>query len=70
MTSIRRQITGVELAADSFDGRTEFVSLTFTQKLTWLSEAAASVFILARCNPDAGCNGFFDPEPRETDPPD
>ena len=70
MTSIRKQPGGIEPAAGPFDGRTEFVSLTFTQKLTWLSEAAASVFILARCNPDAGCNGFFDPEPREADPSD
>ncbi|MCF8062723.1 MAG: hypothetical protein K9M82_09425 [Deltaproteobacteria bacterium] len=69
MTSTRKRITRFELSAASFDGSTEFVSLTFTQKLIWLSEAAASVFILARCNPEAGCNGFFDPEPSEADPP-
>lgn len=53
------------VTAACFDGHTEFVSLTFTQKLAWLSEAAASVYILALCNPDAGCNALFDAEPSD-----
>jgi len=42
-----------------FDGHTSFNTLTFTQKLAWLSEAVESVYILAENNPDAGCNIFF-----------
>jgi len=43
-----------------FDGHTAFASLSFTQKLTWLSEAALSVYALARENEGAGCRVFFD----------
>ncbi len=56
------------LSTASFDGHTGFVSLSFTEKLIWLSEAAASVYILARCNPEAGCNAFFDTGPADADP--
>ncbi|MFP3928675.1 MAG: hypothetical protein ACLFUP_07210 [Desulfobacteraceae bacterium] len=42
-----------------FDGHTVFYSMSFTQRLAWLSEAAASIHTLARCNPRAGCNAFF-----------
>ncbi len=65
MTSNGRSTTQIVTAAACFDGHTEFVSLTFTQKLVWLSEAAASVYILAQCNPDAGCNSLFDAEPSD-----
>ncbi len=57
------------VTADCFDGHTEFVSLTFTQKLVWLSEAAASVYILAQCNPDAACNTLFYAEPSDGETP-
>ena len=57
------------LPSHPFDGRTPFVSLSFTQKLTWLSEAALSVYALARENPGAGCHAFFDHSPeQEKDP--
>jgi hypothetical protein len=57
------------IAAEGFfDGRTAFLSLTFTQKLAWLSEAAVSVYVLARCNPEAGCNALFEADPPGTDP--
>jgi hypothetical protein len=57
------------LPSHPFDGRTAFVSLSFTQKLTWLSEAVVSVYALARENPGAGCHAFFDhPSEQEKDP--
>ncbi len=49
-----------EEEATHFDGHTAFSYMTFTQRLAWLSEAAASIYILARCNPQAGCNAFFE----------
>ena len=67
MTSAMKHSTRMEISTASFDGHTGFVSLTFTQKLIWLSEAAASVYILARCNPEAGCNAFFDTGPADAD---
>ena len=48
-----------ELHESDFDGHTAFQSMTFTQKLVWLSEAVVSTYLLARDNPDAGCNAFF-----------
>jgi hypothetical protein len=42
-----------------FDGHTAFQTMTFTQKLAWLSEAVVSMYILAKNNPTAGCNLFF-----------
>ena len=48
-----------ELRESDFDGHTEFQNLTFTQKLTWLSEAVVSTFLMAKQNPQAGCAKFF-----------
>lgn len=48
-----------ELHESDFDGHTAFQSMTFTQKLAWLSEAVVSIYLLAKDNPDAGCNAFF-----------
>jgi hypothetical protein len=48
-----------ELHESDFDGHTAFQSMTFTQKLAWLSEAVVSTYLLARDNPNAGCNAFF-----------
>lgn len=48
-----------ELHESDFDGHTEFHNLTFTQKLTWLSELVESTYLLAKSNPNAGCNSFF-----------
>lgn len=48
-----------ELRESDFDGHTSFQSMTFTQRLAWLSEAAASTYHLAKSNLDAGCTGFF-----------
>ncbi len=62
MTSLATQTTHIEVTTASFDGHTPFLSLTYTQKLIWLSETAASIHILARCNPEAGCNRLFDPD--------
>jgi len=45
--------------ASDFDGHTEFHKMTFTKKLEWLSEAAVSVYLLAKDNPAAGCNSLF-----------
>lgn len=42
-----------------FDGHTDFQKMTFTQKLEWLSEVAVSAYLLAKDNPAAGCNSFF-----------
>jgi hypothetical protein len=67
MSSTWKAAARLDLHEGFFDGRTGFASLTYTQKLAWLSEAAASVYVLARCNPEAGCNGFFDPRPRKDD---
>jgi hypothetical protein len=47
------------LKESDFNGHTSFQSLTFTQKLTWLSEAVESVFLLTKDNPGAACNRFF-----------
>ncbi len=47
------------LKESDFDGHTSFQSLTFTQKLAWLSEAVVSTYLLAKDNPDAGCNYLF-----------
>ncbi len=47
------------LKESDFNGHTFFQSLTFTQKLTWLSEAVESVYLLAKDNPGAACNRFF-----------
>lgn len=41
------------LKESDFNGHTSFQSLTFTQKLTWLSEAVESVYLLAKDNPGA-----------------
>ncbi len=41
--SLRRQLDETD-----FDGHTAFNSMTFTQKLEWLSEAAESVYILRK----------------------
>jgi hypothetical protein len=48
-----------ELRESDFDGHTEFQKLTFTQKLTWLSEAVVITYLLAKENPGAGCNDIF-----------
>jgi hypothetical protein len=48
-----------ELRESDFDGHTEFHNLTFTQKLTWLSEAVVSTYLIAKQNPQAGCALFF-----------
>lgn len=48
-----------ELRESDFDGHTEFQKLTFTQKLTWLSEAVVITYLLAKENPEAGCNDIF-----------
>jgi hypothetical protein len=47
------------LHESDFDGHTAFQSMTYTQKLTWLSELVVSIYKLAKENPDAGCNAFF-----------
>ncbi len=44
---------------NDFDGHTVFHTMTFTQKLTWLSEAAVSIYMLAQDNPGAKCNLLF-----------
>jgi hypothetical protein len=41
--SLKRQLDETD-----FDGHTAFNSMTFTQKLEWLSEAAESVYILKK----------------------
>ncbi|MGD2091218.1 MAG: hypothetical protein PVH61_33895 [Candidatus Aminicenantes bacterium] len=48
-----------ELRESDFDGHTEFQKLTFTQKLTWLSEAVVTTYLLAKENPGAGSNDLF-----------
>ncbi len=48
-----------EIRESDFDGHTAFQTLTFTQKLAWLSEAAVSAYLLAKDNPSAPCNFFF-----------
>ncbi|NIM10728.1 MAG: hypothetical protein GTO45_01980 [Candidatus Aminicenantes bacterium] len=48
-----------ELHESDFDGHTAFQAMTFTQKLAWLSEAVVSIYLLAKDNPSAGCNAFF-----------
>lgn len=50
---------GQETREQDFDGHTLFHSMTYTQKLTWLSELAIGVYMLARQNPGARCNAFF-----------
>ncbi len=55
------------IAVTAFDGHTEFASLDFTQRLAWISETAVSVYVFARCNPEAGCNAFFEPRPEVGD---
>jgi len=42
-----------------FDGHTAFASLSFTQKLTWISESVVSVHIIAGENETAGCHALF-----------
>jgi hypothetical protein len=48
-----------ELHESDFDGHTEFHNMTFTQKLTWLSEVVQTTYLLAKSNPKAACNSFF-----------
>ena len=49
------------LKETDFDGHTSFQSMTFTQKLTWLSEAIESIYQLAKDNPASGCTSLFTP---------
>lgn len=48
-----------QLREADFDGHTDFQTMTFEQKLTWLSEAVVSVYRLAKGNPEAPCNALF-----------
>lgn len=48
-----------ELQESDFDGHTEFHKMNFTQKLTWLSEAVVSTYLIAKQNPQAGCAVLF-----------
>lgn len=48
-----------QLREADFDGHTVFRSMTFEQKLTWLSEAVVGTYLLAKANPKAPCNSFF-----------
>ncbi len=48
-----------EINKNDFDGHTAFHSLSFTQKLTWLSKLAVSVYMIAKENPGSKCNLFF-----------
>jgi len=52
-----------ELRESDFDGHTDFHNMTFTQKLTWLSEAVVSTYQIAKQNPQAGCASFFKKTP-------
>lgn len=49
-----------DVAENDFDGHTAFHSMTFTQKLTWVSEAVVSFYMLAKENPRADCNLLFE----------
>ncbi|UCH97607.1 MAG: hypothetical protein JSV88_12375 [Candidatus Aminicenantes bacterium] len=51
-----------ELRDTDFDGHTLFHTMSFTQKLAWLSEVVISTYLLAKENPQAGCGSFFHPE--------
>lgn len=51
---------GRDATEDDFDGHTAFHSLTFTQKLAWVSEAVVSIYMLAKDNPGADCNLLFE----------
>jgi hypothetical protein len=51
---------GTDVTGTDFDGHTAFHLLTFTQKLTWVSEAVVSIYMMARDNPSAACNRFFE----------
>jgi hypothetical protein len=48
-----------QLREADFDGHTAFQIMTFEQKLAWLSEAVVSTYLLAKDNPQASCNSFF-----------
>jgi hypothetical protein len=45
-----------EIHGSDFDGHTAFQTMTFTQKLAWLSEAAAGAYLLAKDNPSSRRN--------------
>ena len=57
----KRQEWREKLKESDFDGHTDFQSMNFTQKLTWLSEAIEAVYRMTKDNPSAGCNRFFQP---------
>jgi hypothetical protein len=48
-----------DLRETDFDGHTHFHTMSFTQKLVWLSEAVSSIYLIAKENPQAGLNKRF-----------